>query len=311
MMPDKDSPKSSADKLARSFTPPFKYRIGQAIAWVFRFKVVSIANSLFSKAQSPTYITRNLFGFQFVCDITRSITHQALFLNGERSIEERYLVSSLVDESAHAVDIGANIGYYLLMLEKEVGQNGKVTLIEPSIENLPELKLNIELNHFTNVDLHEVAIGMENGAIGLKTGVNSGIVESDQGAYQVRLKTLDSIVEEKVDFLKIDVEGYEGQVLGGAEALIERDHPTIFLEMHPHMLERFGFTTRGIIQKLESKYEDMVFYELHRPENKNVLKKIFSRYSKTDPMQVILDAGSFVDKCDSGLINRPFWVVCR
>ena len=91
------------------------------------------------------------------------------------------------------------------------------------------MKRNISINRFTNVDLFEVAIGAAAGTVGLHSGINSGVTVTEEGAYQVPLLPLTEVAgDRRVDFIKIDVEGYEGQVLEGAWEIIVRDRPIIF-----------------------------------------------------------------------------------
>ena len=210
-----------------------KYKFSRFTFWLFRFKTLARVKRIFSSVESPCFIRRSLFNYKFCLDVSRSVTHQLLFLEGERFIHERFLLSKLLKPGMRVVDIGANIGYYLLLFEKYIGSEGEVICIEPSVENLSELKKNIEINRFVNVKLFDVAIGMDDGTTGLRVGINSGVVEKNQGSYQVALRKLDSLVTDKVDFLKIDVEGYEGQALKGAQEIIIRDTPLLLLEMHP------------------------------------------------------------------------------
>src|SRR3989338_4168931 len=210
-----------------------KYKFSRFTFWLFRFKTLARVKRIFSSVESPCFIRRSLFNYELCLDVSRSVTHQLLFLEGERFIHERFLLSKLLKPGMRVVDVGANIGYYLLLFEKYIGSEGEVICIEPSVENLPELKKNIEINRFVNVKLFDVAIGMDDGTTGLRVGINSGVVEKNQGSYQVALRKLDSLVTDKVDFLKIDVEGYEGQALKGAQEIIIRDTPLLLLEMHP------------------------------------------------------------------------------
>ena len=137
------------------------------------------------------------------------MAQQMLYLEGERFIKERYLVKSLVSKGMTIVDIGANIGYYLLMLESVIGENGKIYCIEPSQENLPELKRNIKQNKLDNVELIEAAVGSQKGTVGMKSGINAGVTDADHAPYQVEVDTLGALVSTSIDFIKIDVEGEE------------------------------------------------------------------------------------------------------
>jgi FkbM family methyltransferase len=217
------------------------------------------------------------------------------------------------------VDVGAKIGYYLLLFEKYIGSEGKVICIEPSVENLPELKKNIEINRFVNVKLFDVAIGMDDGTTGLRVGINSGVVDlpdygqagKNQGAYQVPLRKLDSLVTDKIDFLKIDVEGYEGQVLKGAQEILNRDKPILFLEIHPSIIPEFGFSVGQILDDLSSIYKETTCYECQPNENIDFIKKISLRYIDKDPLVKVKNIPQYISKCAEGEITRPFWAICK
>jgi FkbM family methyltransferase len=217
------------------------------------------------------------------------------------------------------VDVGANIGYYLLLFEKYIGSEGEVVCIEPSVENLPELKKNIEINRFVNVKLFDVAIGMDDGTTGLRVGINSGVVDlpdygqagKNQGAYQVPLRKLDSLVTDKVDFLKIDVEGYEGQVLKGAQEIIIRDTPLLFLELHPNMLPGYGFSVGQILNDLLKIYKQIDIYVSQSEENIGLFGKLSVRYFMKDNLIKIDNAEQYIGKFSKQKMPDSLWAVCQ
>lgn len=296
-----------------------KYKLSGLTFWLFRFKTLARVKRIFSSVESPCIIRRSFFNYKLCLDVSRSITHQLLFLEGERFIQERFLLSKLLKPGMRVVDVGANIGYYLLLFEKYIGSEGKVICIEPSVENLPELKKNIEINRFVNVKLFDVAIGMDDGTTGLRVGINSGVVDlpdygqagKNQGAYQVSLRKLDSLVTDKIDFLKIDVEGYEGQVLKGAQEILNRDKPILFLEIHPSIIPEFGFTVGQILDDLSSIYKETTCYECQPNENIDFIKKISLRYIDKDPLVKVKNIPQYMSKCAEGEITRPFWAICK
>jgi FkbM family methyltransferase len=234
-----------------------------------------------------------------------------LYLEGERSIAERYLIRGLLSPGMRVVDVGANIGYYLLMFERGIGPSGKMVSIEPSPENLPELKENIRSNRFGNVELHENAVGSSDGRIGLRSEINSGIVQEEEGCYSVEMKRLDSIIKERVDFLKIDVEGYEGEVLRGAWEVIARDRPVLFLELHPQIVRRYGDRISVILEELSRYYRVIDLFESKRVEQTNPFQRIFNRYSERGRVVQITDKQHYIHLLDHGQEARTFWAICR
>jgi len=287
-----------------------KYLVPRITFWLFRFKTLDRVKRIFGSVKAPCFLSRSLFNFDFYVDVSRGATQQLLYLEGERLIYERFLIGDLLKKGMRIVDVGANIGYYLLMFERSVGDEGEVICIEPSVENLPELRKNIEMNRFSNVKLFEVAVGMEEGKTEMYEGINSGIAESGKGAYEVGLKRLDSIVNGKVDFLKIDVEGYEGQVIKGSMNLIGRQRPVLFLELHPHIVIRYGFSIKSILDELSQYYKEITLYEYFRPEKTGFLTKTAFRYFGLNPVVRIKDVENYINTYNSGTIIHTFWAVC-
>lgn len=281
------------------------------VSWCNRFGTLRRATRAFAGVHPGTMARRRLFGSPMDLDVSRSSAQQLLLLEGERFVEERFLLRRLLSKGMTVVDVGANIGYYLLLAEQAIGPAGKVICIEPSSENLPELRRNIDLNAFANVSLHAVALGDHEGQTGLQTGINSGIVDGTSGPYTVPLRRLDQLVTERVDFLKIDVEGYEGQVLAGAESLIAAYKPTLFLELHPHIVGRFGYSASGILADLKRHYARITLYEKQPSTSQSVVDKIAVRYFGRDALQVVTDPETYVAHYDRGDREHTFWAVCQ
>lgn len=144
------------------------------------------------------------------------------------------------------VDVGANVGLYTMLAARLVGPSGRVFAVEPNSENCRLLLVAVERNGFTNVTLHPVACGPERGRAVIRTalGSNGGIVDGegdallDPTATVVALAPLDDLVDGPVDLIKIDVEGAEALVIGGAGRLLAEHRPTVISEFSPEMLDR-------------------------------------------------------------------------
>lgn len=145
--------------------------------------------------------------------------------------EIKAAVQRLVREGDTAVDIGANIGYFSALLARAVGPAGVVHAIEPEPGNHALLAHNMHLNGFRHVRLHALALGAQEGVAELHTSVsNNGMhrlynsVCCSGPAVQVPVQRLDDLLADlpAVDFIKIDIEGYELQALQGAQALLRR-----------------------------------------------------------------------------------------
>ena len=279
--------------------------------WVHRFHGLPRAERAFSGVAAPCILRRPLFGFRLAIDVSRTPTQRLLYLEGERFIGERFLLSRLVPKGGTVVDVGANVGYYLLLFEQLAGPDGSVLAIEPSAENLPELKRNVAENGFRNVELREVAVGASNGTVGFRSGINGGIAEASSAAYQVPLMPLDDVVgSRRVDFLKIDVEGGEGRVLAGGGNLLRRWRPVVFMEVHPHMLGTYGDTARGVVDRLRTEYETVELYE-NVEDEMSAGGKFAVRYLGRDPVRRIADAEAFLASMDAAPPVCTFWAVAK
>ena len=134
-----------------------------------------------------------------------------------------------------ALDIGANIGNHSIYFALEVGM-GKVISFEAVPETYKILERNIELNRLGDkVEIH--CLGVSDGAgkahVGQRYTGNTGGTELSVGTGDIKLVTVDGYNYPRVDFMKIDVEGMEPQVLKGAEQTIRRCRPYIMLESFP------------------------------------------------------------------------------
>ena len=186
-----------------------------------RAKTQRIADLLWSNGEVRE---RRLFDGWIVLDLSRSPGHRLLYLEGERWVAEASLVRSLVRPGEPAIDVGASIGYYALLL-KQAGAS-PVVCVEPEPENLLELRRTIARNSFEDVEVVAAAAGAAPGVVHLRPGPNAAIADEGIAVEQV---TVDWLTR-SAGLLKIDVEGYERHVLEGAKTLLERT-PNLFVEL--------------------------------------------------------------------------------
>lgn len=137
----------------------------------------------------------------------------------------------LVQPGNHAVDAGANVGYMTVLMARLVGPAGRVTAFEPHPELFTVLQRNIQAHGISaQVDARPVAVGAKPGYADLVIpgdfGENDGIAfigrtaGSSDRKVRVGVACLDEFVESGVlEVLKMDVEGYEGQVLEGGRKM--------------------------------------------------------------------------------------------
>lgn len=288
---------------------PIRMQLAKAVVSAFPFVGYRIAKLTFRNVKDRLILSRPFASRRLYIDVSRSPFQQMLYLEGERAIHDRHLLTRLVRPGTHVVDVGSNIGYITLLLHRAIGPAGRITCIEPSPENLTELKMNIEANRLSNVTLHECALGSADGKTGLRSGINSGIVNIDEGAYSSELRQLDSLITHPVDFIKIDVDGYEGQVLSGAVETIRRDRPSLLIEFHPKLVKRHHSSFAQIMEFLLLWYRDIEFYDV--PEKMSLLRKVSSRMFGRDSVRRVDPSKCNEDQLHVGRMYGTFWIACH
>jgi FkbM family methyltransferase len=177
--------------------------------------------------------------------------------------EERRFLEEIVQPGMRVIDVGANIGLYTLLLSQLVGESGHVVAMEPDPELFECLKANCERNQARNVELHNAAAGASASRMVLSRSlINAGDnrlapnrTPSLTRQVDVRVTTIDEIVAQRaVDFIKIDVQGWEAQVFEGMQEVF-RANPGIQLlfEYWPYGLERAKCEPKGILRPLDAR----------------------------------------------------------
>jgi FkbM family methyltransferase len=294
-----------AEELARR--APWSARLGRLRAFFWRFHTLRLAERLFGSVQGPCVLERPFLGYTLSVDVSRSNTHRLLYLEGVRFLGERELIASLLRPGQRVADVGANIGYYLLLFESLVGPGGKVDCIEPEADNLAELERNLRRNGFANARILPVAAGSSDGVVTLRQGVNGTVVPDGSGPVQVPLRRLDSVLEEPIDLLKVDVEGYEGHVLRGAQRLLARRRPTLMIEIHPGFLSP-PYTIDDILGMIREVQPAIELHEISPQQG--LAGRIAARYGGR-AVRRVPDPGQLLADCRVGRRQEPFWAVAR
>jgi len=147
-------------------------------------------------------------------------------------------------EMRSCLDVGANIGLSALLLS-EIAPLAQIHAFEPSPNTFEYLRKNIDTNLGAQaISLYKSAVGRENGQTQFvedaNTGASSHIAANGVG-LEVPIIMIDSFVEnsnfDAVDFIKIDVEGFETDVLSGARYTIFRFRPIVFLEFNEYAIK--------------------------------------------------------------------------
>lgn len=169
-------------------------------------------------------------------------------------------IKSIVRAGMTVLDIGANIGVHTLPMAKKVGAQGQVIAFEPMAWAQKKLRTNIGLNSFTNIVVEKIALSNKTntGPAGFRTSwdkyesTSDGVVPEEAVAFD----RLDNYVENHnlstVDFIKLDVDGFECKVLEGAVETLKRFKPTLSMELGNWTLEKQGDTIEALTTLLDS-----------------------------------------------------------
>jgi FkbM family methyltransferase len=147
------------------------------------------------------------------------------------------------------VDVGANQGIYTLLFAELVGSSGHVLAFEPDPVLCSALRQNLRRNGTSNVTVYENALGARSEQrLLLRSAVNSGdnrlTIEApsqEREGVIVATRPLDELTHgRKVDFVKIDVQGWELEVLQGMVETLRSSSPMVFFEYSPADLRAAG-----------------------------------------------------------------------
>ncbi len=205
-------------------------------------------------------------GIRWRLDLQQGIDF-SIYLLGSFEPETVKAYSAIVKPGQTVLDIGANIGAHTLPLAGLVGEAGKVFAFEPTAFAVRKCATNIALNAnlAARISLHQVMLVEKRGE-SLPAGVFSSWPLVEAGALHekhrgrlmdtkgARTATLDEMVAElkidRIDFIKLDVDGYEYPVLAGARATLARYRPVIAMELAPYVHAEHGHTLDELVSLL-------------------------------------------------------------
>ncbi|MDF1672247.1 MAG: FkbM family methyltransferase [Vicingaceae bacterium] len=209
------------------------------------------------KKETIRQVSRN--GINFSLDISDIMAWYIYFDFKEPAKEKLY---SLIKNSNTVIDIGANIGETSLNFAKLVGDKGKIYSFEPDPINYKSLEYNLSLNNFKNISLNNLGLGNQAGTFKIHTYDNNNkgmnrIVSNNsevENYREISVTTLNDYVKKqsinKIDVIKIDVEGFELNVLKGAKDVLKQFSPDLFIELDESNLIEQGSSAIELIALL-------------------------------------------------------------
>jgi FkbM family methyltransferase len=202
----------------------------------------------------------------------------AWWLAGSSALDEKLMYGSFeaaemrfarnyLERGMTVLDIGAHHGLYTLLASKKTGSAGRVLAFEPSARERQRLEKHLRVNRCKNTSVLPYALGSERGeasfylAGGPHDFCNSLRLPDVPDAVEethVEVRRLDEVLDElvmpRIDFVKLDVEGGELDVLAGAKRLLERrPRPVLLVEVEDRRTGPWGYRAKEILERLVKK----------------------------------------------------------
>lgn len=189
---------------------------------------------------------------KYKIDLTKNLRYDRL---------SKLILKSELNLNSNCIDVGCHKGEFLDMI-MEFSPNGNHFCFEP----IPSLLSDLEskYSNYKNIKIFPFAVGkskgVENFNVVIDSPAYSGLKIRDYKKsnpeikkIKVEVTTLDEVVNTKIDFIKIDVEGGEFDVLLGASEIIDRDKPLILFEFGLGASDFYGTTPKDIYEYLTTK----------------------------------------------------------
>ena len=169
------------------------------------------------------------------------------------------VIEQFISPGDTVLDCGANFGYNAVLMGKRLNNKGLLVAFEPQRIIHQQLNSNLILNNIFNAITYQIALG--DGTQSSTTmspvdyessWVNIGDTSIGVGGEEVSIYKLDDFEFTQVNFIKMDVQGYELFTLEGAKELLLNYHPNLFIEIESHQLIKFSISEDQLINYIKS-----------------------------------------------------------
>jgi FkbM family methyltransferase len=170
----------------------------------------------------------------------------------------KQLIDIFIKPGDTVIDCGANFGYNSVLMGKKLNNKGLLIAFEPQRIIYQQLNGNLIINNIFNSITYQSALGNNNEPTTMtpvnydSTWINIGDTSVGDGGEEVSVYKLDDFILDNVNFIKIDVQGYELFTLEGAKDLITTHLPDLFIEIEPHQLIKFDISSDQLIDYIKS-----------------------------------------------------------
>lgn len=206
----------------------------------------SAVNRYHNRPVKPYLVKQTIEGVVFdfwICDRTGRDWYDD---TDESWPEMRFMRDHLIEQGDVVLECGGHHGNTTILLSNWVGNGGKVVTFEASPRNCDVIDMNIEQNKIRNVVVERKAVGAAPGRVTISRESNSSVIPS--GGVEVELTCLDEYEQLRPTLLKIDVEGFEAQVLQGAKKVLST-RPKLAIEIHyPRLAKQYGASVEDLFR---------------------------------------------------------------
>jgi FkbM family methyltransferase len=185
-------------------------------------------------------LARCLGRYKMFLDATRSAMVPHIIMDGFWEYWITQFMVATVRPGMTFVDVGANFGYYAVLLSDLVGPDGKGIAVEPNPHICSKLNKTLAINGFgERTKVEQLALGAEPAGQGMlyfpDDPMNAHIVplgqiEAGDDAVPVPMTSIDDMCSDRVDFIKIDAEGAEAEILKGMTKTLTQRPPHLIME---------------------------------------------------------------------------------
>lgn len=228
-------------KVLRQLYRLLPWRLTKAKNFYLKFE------NFWRKLHRNRIVVRQIGGVYFRLELNQLID-SSLYFDGAFEPETSELLARLAFPGMVYFDVGANVGCHALPMAKLAGPTGRVYAFEPMTWAYRKFCANLRLNNFSNVFIEKIALGE---TVGTFHGFfrNQWLISSKQPASppaleEIQVDTIDNFCRrrniEKVDLIKIDVDGMDLKVLRGGQQTLARSRPQVIVEIGEYTLHAVG-----------------------------------------------------------------------
>lgn len=240
--------------------------INKIILYILRRKLFKGQFRIFSWLYANQFLkvvsrtTKPIIGNFKINVVTKNYIDACIYYMGDYEPYLKTQFSKLIKHGDVILDVGANIGFHTMYFAELVGKQGKVFGFEPIPVNYHALQENLKLNKFSQIISVNKALGDINSSLNIhinenktnpgafnlfESGIKNTVIECVKGDDFLKKNSIT-----KVNFIKIDVEGYELEVLKGMMESIKSMKPTIIFEYDEFYQSKLNANSKSILHFL-------------------------------------------------------------